>query len=315
MRRDEPRVGGQARGVIPFPKRARTADLPLLYLPPPSRFPPVPRPVPLLLARGAGAFGAKAAEETKPWREVFPEFERTEWMPEFTSTENGVFRAMTEKSDGRTDTKYSRLWLNDWLDDDTIDDYLELVRVRSTRLLAAGVWGLPRLHFMLTSFYSVLTSGGRYNYENVRRWTTHGSRKVNLFDPDLVFFPCNLRRCHWVLCVAKMREMKLEYFDSTGESGMRVMKHILSYLDDESKDKRNGRDIMRWKWELVDHRGNAPQQLNSVDCGVFVCALASRICLGSPAPLDLMQEQMPYFRKRIFVDLILGAAQPWPALE
>ena len=55
-----------------------------------------------------------------------------------------------------------------WLNDEVINAYMELLKQRNVRFLEKGEQ--ERMHFFNTFFYARLTSGG-YNYNSVRRWT------------------------------------------------------------------------------------------------------------------------------------------------
>jgi hypothetical protein len=198
-----------------------------------------------------------------------------------------------------------------WLNDEIINQYLFLLQERSAQLcrdLAPGQRGQGarlRCYMHSTQLYSKLTEGGVYDYSRVAKWTSRGTRKADLFDKDLVFFPRNISGTHWTLCVAYIVERRIEYLDSMGNDGAQCMEHVLQYLADEHADKKNSPlDISTWI--SMSHRGSCPQQLNTNDCGVFMSTFVNHLSVG--AKLDFSQNDIEYYRKRITLDILHDSA-------
>jgi len=192
-----------------------------------------------------------------------------------------------------------------WLNDAVINQYLSLLRARSMEMLEALTGPKLACYFHYTLFYTKLLEGGSYDYDRVKKWTKRGIRKCDLFTQDMVFFPINSDNTHWTLCVAYIKEKRIEYLDSMGGPGTQVMRNLLRYLRDEMQDKLQ-QSLHVDEWELVSRGTSVPQQNNTSDCGVFVCVFCNHISFGQE--LDFGPENISYFRKRIAVDLMKGRA-------
>ena len=75
-------------------------------------------------------------------------------------------------------------------------------------------------------------------------------------------YPINIENTHWTLAVTFVNEHTIIYYDSCGGSGKKYLEALTKYYSDHG-DNNN--------WTLVDNLQNTPQQLNSCDCGVFLC--------------------------------------------
>jgi hypothetical protein len=198
-----------------------------------------------------------------------------------------------------------------WLNDEIINQFLFLLQERSARLcedFAPGQRGQGarlRCYMHNTQFYTKLTEGGVYDYSRVEKWTTRGTRKADLFDKDIVFFPRNISGAHWTLCVAYIVERRIEYLDSMGAAGAECMADVLRYLADEHADKKNS-PLDTSTWTTKSHLRSCPQQLNANDCGVFLCTFVNHLSVG--AQLIFSQSDMEFYRKRITISLLNGMA-------
>lgn len=71
---------------------------------------------------------------------------------------------------------------------------------------------------------------------------------------------------------------------------------------DESMDKKKkGFDTSGWK---KVNASPIPQQFNGSDCGVFACMFAEH--LARDAPFSFSQDNMPYFRKKMIIEILEG---------
>jgi sentrin-specific protease 1 len=178
-----------------------------------------------------------------------------------------------------------------WLNDEVINMYMELLRER------ASLAGFPRCHFFNTFFYHKLSGGGQgYNYNNVKRWT----RKVDIFEFDKLIIPIHLS-AHWTCAVINFRDKRFEYYDSLGGQGRNYLELLQLYLADEHKDKRKKLlDTTAWTYHMP---GSAvPQQLNFSDCGMFSCKFMNS--QAQDLPYAFRQQNMPYFRQRLVIELL-----------
>ncbi|XP_077534571.1 uncharacterized protein LOC144146500 [Haemaphysalis longicornis] len=92
-----------------------------------------------------------------------------------------------------------------WLNDDVINFYLNLIMERSATEDARES-GWPRVYAFNTFFYPKLAASG---YTAVKRWT----RSVDLFSFDILLVPlhCTL---HWCLAAVDFRKRSIVYYDS-----------------------------------------------------------------------------------------------------
>jgi sentrin-specific protease 1 len=73
-----------------------------------------------------------------------------------------------------------------WLNDEVINFYMELIKERSEQIEF-----LPKVHVMNTFFVPKLLQSG---HSGVRRWT----RKVDVFGVDIIPVPVHVGGVHWV---------------------------------------------------------------------------------------------------------------------
>eukprot|EP00911_Craspedida_sp_UC1_P000752 UC1_evm1s575 len=85
--------------------------------------------------------------------------------------------------------------------------------------------------YAFNSFF--LTKLRRSGYDGVRRWT----KKVDIFSNEMLLVPVHLPR-HWALCVVWLTARRLEYYDSLGGSGGRILRLVMSYLEAEHLARR-----------------------------------------------------------------------------
>lgn len=175
----------------------------------------------------------------------------------------------------------------DWLNDEVINFYLQLVCQRSTE-----VKGLPKAYAFNTFFYANISSKG---YASVKRWT----RKVDIFAHDVLLVPVHLS-VHWCMAVVDLAEKRIDYYDSLLGRNKKCLEDLKKYLYDECKDKKKEVfDFDGWEFNL---RADIPRQMNGSDCGVFACKFAE--FASRRAPIVFTQEHMPYYRQRMLYELI-----------
>ncbi|KAM0854404.1 hypothetical protein ACQ4PT_050455 [Festuca glaucescens] len=182
----------------------------------------------------------------------------------------------------------------DWLNDEVINLYLELLKERELKEPNKFV----KCHFFNTFFYKKLINGG-YDYKAVRRWTTKRKLGYNLIDCDKIFVPIH-KEVHWCLAVINIRDKKFQYLDSLGSMDMKALKLLARYLVDEVKDKSGDEiDVLSWKQEGVQ---NLPLQENGWDCGMFMLKYID--FYSRDMDLNFGQKHMPYFRRRTAKEIL-----------
>lgn len=177
-----------------------------------------------------------------------------------------------------------------WLNDEIINFYMELLRQRCEE-----VEHLPKVHAMNTFFIPKLLSSG---HAGVRRWT----RKVDIFSYDIIPVPVHVGGVHWCMSVINIRDKTIRYYDSMGHPNTTVVEALKNYLQDESMDKRKTKlDTTDWTVECIR---DCPQQRNGSDCGVFSCMVAEFLTRDSKPSFD--QQHMQYFRRKMVFEIVTG---------
>jgi Ulp1 family protease len=105
--------------------------------------------------------------------------------------------------------------LNDreWLNDELINFWMELLNQNNQKQVASGVIPRQSVYFNSFFFFNLAQQGG-YNYESVKRWT--GKVGLNIFECERVFVPVNMMLQHWLLLVIEVRLREIHSFDSLG---------------------------------------------------------------------------------------------------
>ncbi|RLN89587.1 hypothetical protein BBJ28_00008512 [Nothophytophthora sp. Chile5] len=171
-----------------------------------------------------------------------------------------------------------------WLNDEVINFYFQLMNDRDEALVEAGVLE-KRSHFFNSFFYTKVSEKG-YNFVNVRRWT----RKVEF---SLVGVTCAADRA-----LGLPRETDLT-------PGSVCADHVLlyRYLRDEMEHKKKEK-FNDEGWELVTTAPDTPQQSNGSDCGVFSCMFADYISQNKA--LTFSQKDMEFHRHRMVLHVTQG---------
>lgn len=87
-----------------------------------------------------------------------------------------------------------------------------------------------------------------------------------------------------------------------GSANDKCLMALRNYLETEHLDKKSTRlDTSDYKLINMD---DIPQQMNGSDCGMFSCTFAEFI--SRDARITFTQEDMPYLRKKMVVEIMLG---------
>lgn len=167
-----------------------------------------------------------------------------------------------------------RLMEKAWIKDDVINAYFTEIKKadqrdynQTTKRKTNG----DRLCWFWPSHFFVNLAGGKtpYSHDNVRNWSQRVPTK-NIFDLDKLLIPANVGNAHWFLCVVSFEDKQIFIYDSIrdDERCLRFQTHLLAFICDEYKYRNMGEEMQdknEWKLPVND----APQQRNSIDCGVF----------------------------------------------
>ncbi|KAL0209622.1 hypothetical protein RCL1_008460 [Eukaryota sp. TZLM3-RCL] len=188
----------------------------------------------------------------------------------------------------------STLKPRNWLNDEIINFYFQLIMDRSKRSSK-----LPKIHVMSTFFYPKISK--KYSYSAVQRWT----KKVNIFQCDKVLIPIHLGN-HWTLCVINFQSNLIEYYDSMGGHGESTVNYVKRWLIDEGKSRHQPINIENF--DTFSPGPKCPNQSNCDDCGVFACIFAECSARNEVPPFtnSVNSKFMKFFRKRMVLEIFVG---------
>ena len=175
-----------------------------------------------------------------------------------------------------------------WVNDAVINFYFELI-MEDSRSPAACL----RVFAFSTFFYTKLRDSG--GHHGVRRWT----KKVNLFDYDLVIVPVHLG-VHWTLAAVDLAGRRLSYYDSLGKANPECLAALASYIEEEHNAKL-GEPLSTENFGL-ETLADSPRQVNSSDCGVHVMVTALMLARGKPNRFSA--SDMDNWRRRIMLEIL-----------
>ena len=161
----------------------------------------------------------------------------------------------------------------EWLNDEIINGFMALLRVRDAELNPCN-----RSHFASTFFSKLYVAGGCM-YNNVRNW----HRFVpggNIFSLEKFVVPIDIGNGHWTCAVIHMNAKKVAYYDSLKGRGKKYMKALFNYVKEEWRRRHNTELPCSDEWSMTTVA--CPHQRNGYDCGVFVCFYARCLCMGLP---------------------------------
>ena len=196
----------------------------------------------------------------------------------------------------------ARLAPRQWLNDEVINFYFELLKERAAR--TAG-----RKMYFFNSFFAAMFQDG-YNYKKMR---VTKKRDYKIVELDKVFIPVHVPAArHWCLAVINFGKQRFEYYDSLGDGPGNVLDCLRRYVVDEAAtySGQKNYDLRGWvDWVPTD----IPQQLGQNDCGIFTCKYAD--CLSDGLGLDFMATDMPTIRERILAQILCKNIMPRPRLH
>lgn len=219
------------------------------------------------------------------------------------------------------DKDISRLRPHQWLNDEIINFYGQLILSRSKSQkensasipadrhingLVNGIKGkgkaeaagreLLDVHYFSTFFWPKLTGDG-YDKGRLAKWT----KKFDLFSKDVILIPVNHNNAHWTAAAINFRKKRIQSYDSMGTARPEVHKALRKYLDDEHRNKKKKPfDFTGWV-DWIDEK--TPQQENGYDCGVFTCQFLQALSRGEEHDFGFTQVDMPYLRRRMIWEI------------
>ncbi len=111
-----------------------------------------------------------------------------------------------------------------WLNDEIINVCMSMLQERDSRHRKEKN-GSTTCHFFNSFFLNKLyKDSGKYNYNDVRRWTlpvrlkNAGQPFTSILDCDKIIMPANQGNMHWVCAVIDIKNQKFIMYDSLGVS-------------------------------------------------------------------------------------------------
>lgn len=183
-----------------------------------------------------------------------------------------------------------------WLNDNIVNEYLSILvdhqkAASGYKHVRGGA--APPLHAFASQWYSSASK----NLKSVARWASKkqlGGQQ--LLDAKLLLIPV-CEGGHWRLVAIKPQDRSLEYLDSLGFDGSKIMKTAVSWLQQELGEHWRGEE-----WSVVEKQRSV-EQLNGSDCGVFTCLNALALVRGEEPSRVKAFSGMHEARRRIAVTL------------
>ncbi|KAH9947665.1 cysteine proteinase [Amylocystis lapponica] len=199
-----------------------------------------------------------------------------------------------------TDRDISRLQPHQWLNDEIINFYGQMILDRSECKENPGGNADGRkkslnVHYFSTFFWTKLKSVG-YEKGRLAKWT----KKIDIFSKNIVLIPVNHNNAHWTAAAINFDKKRIESHDSMGMGRQSVFDLLRKYLDAEHRNKKNKPfDFDGWSDYFNE---DLPQQENGWDCGVFTCQFLESLSRGEER-FTFQQDHMPYVRRRMLWEI------------
>jgi sentrin-specific protease 1 len=150
-------------------------------------------------------------------------------------------------------------------------------------------------YFAETTLMTYVLDKSSYGYPKAKKLT----RKVDVFQQNMLFVPVNINNLHWILVVAYMRDKLIVSYDSmVGKDRGLYRDLVLEFLVEEKKDKGSPVSFEPSEWTLTEGGNHVPKQVGVFDCGVFVC-MATEFLANQLPLLYYSQENVSAYRSRM----------------
>ena len=108
---------------------------------------------------------------------------------------------------------------------------------------------------------------------------------------------------HWFCGCIDIKNQEVACYDSLNSVSLDHFDIVRKFMVEEYRDKLNVENDLV-DWVDVDNKHVAPQQRNSVDCGVFAVKCMDWLC-DDLIP-DFSHRHIKYFRERVAMEIVLG---------
>ncbi|KAK2627953.1 hypothetical protein QTJ16_002599 [Diplocarpon rosae] len=188
-----------------------------------------------------------------------------------------------------------------WLNDEIINTYVEWVAKAANdaanaedEVMGEPAATIPKVIALNSFFYDKLEKDGPKSTERLmKRKKVPGA---SLLEVETVLIPIN-KGVHWTIGVVRPVARTIEYFDSMGGAGDRVLQSLNSWVK-----HMIGPKFVQEEWSFP--KTPCAYQSNGYDCGVFLCTNAFCIALG--LNLDCYRETDLIQQRRNIAALLLN---------
>jgi sentrin-specific protease 1 len=209
-----------------------------------------------------------------------------------------------------------------WLNDEVINFNMEMLNARDAREVEkkmvlfnlqdeAEQGDLPKRKVWCCKSF-LMTKLETDGYKGVKRWSKRAKllNTTSIFDLLRMVVPVNIANSHWTSVQVDLPGKRVLYYDSMGGGGGKYMSHVMEYLKGEHLAKLE-KPLNESEWTCSSLGRTVPQQENCSDCGMFTSTFATyetdTLVRGGGVvglPLNFSQSDMPYFRKRLALDIL-----------
>lgn len=181
-----------------------------------------------------------------------------------------------------TSKSLARLRENEWLNDDIVSIYMNMLQDREN-YLCSKVMSRKCYIFVNTNAIVHLRRDG------VRKPFQHLAKGCQINDVGKLFFPINLRESHWFLAVVDLENFTIIAYDSymllAGNQAERM--RFLNILDNYFSHHLQNLTCEPITWRK-DICATMPQQNNGSDCGVYTILAAD--VLADDLPIEAIAD-------------------------
>lgn len=199
--------------------------------------------------------------------------------------------SLTTTSNGTDLTRHDLLSVlgdRKWLNDEIINGYIDWVVDYANKKSAKGANATPKVVAQNSFFYDKLSKEGP---SSVSRWMRRKKAAgAKLLEVETVLIPVN-NASHWTLIVVSPKARTIEYLDSFGGAGVRMVDNTKKWLKVELGALYNDNE-----WQVLDTA--SASQDNGYDCGVFVATNAECV-VGGISTSSYSGDDMTDQRRRI----------------
>ena len=96
------------------------------------------------------------------------------------------------------------------------------------------------------------------------KYTCSKKRTIDIFDFDKVFVPINYQNIHWYYAMMYVKQKRIQIYNSSQLGSNQYLKHLLTYLKDKHKERKDTPLLDPDKWCLIKNQPGTPTQENDM---------------------------------------------------